>query len=73
MGIDLSYRPYVFDALRDGSAEFYGIGTTSGEPGYYFARRIDIGGQPKAIAVVKVAINRVENPWVRRRSGDGDR
>ena len=63
MGIDLSFRPYVFDALRDGSAEFYGIGTKSGEPGYYFARRIAIGGEPKGVAVVKVAINRVENPW----------
>ena len=63
IGIDLSYRPYVFDALRDGSAEFYGIGTISGEPGYYFARRIDINHAPKGIAVVKVAINRVENPW----------
>ncbi|MFO1129510.1 MAG: ATP-binding protein [Rhodospirillales bacterium] len=62
-GIDLSYRPYVFNALRDGEAEFYGIGTTSGEPGYYFARRIDIAGEPKGVAVVKVAINRVENPW----------
>ncbi|MFO1153560.1 MAG: ATP-binding protein [Rhodospirillales bacterium] len=62
-GIDLSYRPYVSRALSDGSAEFYGIGTTSGEPGYYFAHRIDIDNEPKAVAVVKVAINRVENPW----------
>lgn len=63
VGIDLSYRPYVNDALHHGIGEFYGIGTSSGEPGYYFARAVDIKGERLGVVVVKVALKRLENPW----------
>jgi Signal transduction histidine kinase regulating C4-dicarboxylate transport system len=63
VGIDLTYRPYVTNALKDGVGEFYGIGTSSGEPGYYFARAIDVDGERLGVVVVKVALRRVENPW----------
>lgn len=63
VGIDLSYRPYITDALNHGEGEFYGIGTSSGEPGYYFARAIEVDGARLGVVVVKVALKRVENPW----------
>lgn len=63
VGIDLSYRPYVNDAFRHGIGEFYGVGTSSGEPGYYFARAIDVDGSRLGEVVVKIALDRVENPW----------
>ena len=44
VGVDLSYRPYFQDALRTGVGRIYGIGTTTGEPGYYFAQAVDGGG-----------------------------
>lgn len=63
VGIDLTYRPYVTDALAHGVGEFYGIGTTSGEPGYYFARALDVDGERVGVVVVKLGLDRVENPW----------
>ena len=42
VGVDLSYRPYFQDALRTGVGRIYGIGTTTGEPGYYFAQAVDV-------------------------------
>ncbi|MBK8176859.1 MAG: sensor histidine kinase [Rhodospirillales bacterium] len=63
VGIDLSYRPYVRDGLQAGAAEFYGVGTTSGEAGYYFARAIDADGVRLGVAVVKVALDGVKNPF----------
>jgi len=66
IGIDLSYRPYFQDALRTGIGRLYGIGTTTGEPGYYFAQAI-VGdnGKPLGVATVKVSLDRLESPWAK--------
>lgn len=76
VGVDLSYRPYFQDALRTGVGRIYGIGTTTGEPGYYFAQAVDGGTQPPlGVAVVKVSLDRLESPWPRRPAAmvvDGD-
>lgn len=64
VGVDLSYRPYFQDALRTGVGRIYGIGTTTAEPGYYFAQAVDGGTSPPlGVAVVKVSLDRLENPW----------
>ena len=63
VGMDLSYRPYFHDARLHGSGRFYGIGTTSGEPGYYFAHAIQSGGQLLGVAAVKVSLDRLEATW----------
>ena len=63
VGVDLSYRPYFQDAMRNGTGSFYGIGTTSGEPGYYFARTIRIDGQVLGVAAVKVNLDEIGDLW----------
>ena len=35
LGEDLSFRAYFQDAVRGQPGRFYGIGSTTGEPGYY--------------------------------------
>ncbi|MBR1212303.1 ATP-binding protein [Bradyrhizobium sp. JYMT SZCCT0180] len=69
VGVDLSYRPYFARSLRDGSGRFYGIGTTSGTPGYYFATTLPRGKAPLGIGVVKVNL---EGLQVRPSSAIGD-
>jgi two-component system C4-dicarboxylate transport sensor histidine kinase DctB len=64
IGMDLSYRPYFQDTLRRGSGRFYGIGTTSGEPGYFFAHAIRFEDQLLGVATVKVSLNTLEQTWV---------
>jgi C4-dicarboxylate-specific signal transduction histidine kinase len=54
VGIDLSYRPYFINSLRHGSGRFYGIGTTTGTPGYFFAATLPRGKAPLGVGVVKV-------------------
>lgn len=67
--MNFSYRPYFRDALSKGSGRFYGIGTTSGEPGYYFARRIaqqegtGEDGSAAGVVVVKVSLSALEHTW----------
>lgn len=63
VGRDFSYRPYVRDALAEGIGRFYGIGTTSREPGYYVARAVRDGDAVRGVAVVKVSLDRLERAW----------
>src|SRR6478735_1794606 len=54
VGVDLSYRPYFTNSLRHGSGCFYGIGTTTGTPGYFSATTLPRGKTPLGVGVVKV-------------------
>ena len=63
VGMDLSYRPYFHDALEHGAGRFYGIGTTSGKPGFYYSQAIRDQGQVIGVAVVKVSLDHVEEAW----------
>ena len=38
VGENYSYRPYYRQALAQGRGRFYGIGMTTGVPGYYLRR-----------------------------------
>ena len=68
VGMDLGYRPYVRDALDRGAGRFYGIGTTSGKPGFYYSYAIRDHGEVIGVAAVKVSLDHVEQAW----SGGGD-
>src|SRR3954447_18255259 len=63
VGRNFAYRPYFQDAFRRETARFYGIGTTSGEPGYYLARAVRDGQAVIGVAVVKVSLDGVERSW----------
>ena len=62
VGEDLSFRPYVQQALRQGYGRYFGIGTTRGEPGYYLTTPLGQGEQ-RGIAVVKVGLSLLEHSW----------
>jgi multidrug efflux system outer membrane protein len=63
VGMDLSYRPYFQEALRKGSGRFYGIGTTSGIPGYYFSHGIHDDESLLGVAALKVSLDGLERSW----------
>jgi two-component system C4-dicarboxylate transport sensor histidine kinase DctB len=63
VGDYVAFRPYVRDALRGMPGGFYGVGTTRGEPGYYFARGIYHEGRMLGVATVKVNIESLEGGW----------
>lgn len=65
VGQRYGFRPYFIDAMRRGSAELFALGTVSGRPGLYLARRIERGGQAIGAIVVKVEFDRLEASWRR--------
>ncbi|HEX7438326.1 MAG TPA: ATP-binding protein, partial [Caldimonas sp.] len=69
IGQDLSFRPYVSDAMAHGRGHFYGVGITSGKPGYYLSYALGRGQAVRGVAAVKIDIEEVESAW-RKLPGD---
>lgn len=63
VGRDLSYRPYVRDALASGRGAFYGIGITSARAGYYLSYALPARGEARGVATVKVNLQTIEQEW----------
>lgn len=63
VGRDLSYRPYVRDALATGRGAFYGVGITSARAGYYLSYALPARGVARGVATVKVDLQVVEQEW----------
>ncbi|MCB1627472.1 MAG: PAS-domain containing protein [Xanthomonadales bacterium] len=65
VGEDYSFRPYVQQALRSGQGQFYGIGLTTGAPGYFLSQAI-VDAQDRAIGlvVIKIELDALEREWL---------
>lgn len=63
VGTDYGFRPYFTEALRQGYAEQFALGTVSRKPGLYLARRVDGTAGPLGVVVVKLEFDGVEAAW----------
>jgi two-component system C4-dicarboxylate transport sensor histidine kinase DctB len=63
IGQDLSFRPYVSDAVNNGRGRFYGVGITSRKPGYYLSYALRRGEGVRGVAAVKINIEEAEDAW----------
>ena len=62
-GQNLSYRPYVSEALAKGRGTFFGVGITSARAGYYLSYALKEGGATRGVATVKVNLDSFERAW----------
>ena len=62
-GENLSYRPYVSEALSKGRGAFFGVGITSARAGYYLSYALKEGGVTQGVATVKVNLDSFERAW----------
>jgi two-component system C4-dicarboxylate transport sensor histidine kinase DctB len=65
VGMSFSYRPYFQDAMEGHLGRFYGIGTVSREPGYYFSYPVKVGGETVGAIAVKVNLDKQDQAWAR--------
>jgi two-component system C4-dicarboxylate transport sensor histidine kinase DctB len=63
IGDDVNFRPYIRNALRGRPGGFYGVGTTSLEPGYFYAHGIYKDGRMLGVAAIKVSIESQQLSW----------
>ncbi|PZQ22290.1 MAG: sensor histidine kinase [Sphingopyxis macrogoltabida] len=66
VGQSYGFRPYFRGALANGDAELFALGTVSGRPGLFIARRVEEGGRTLGVIVVKVEFDRLEAEWARQ-------
>jgi two-component system C4-dicarboxylate transport sensor histidine kinase DctB len=66
VGQNYGFRPYFREALANGAAEMFALGTVSGRPGLFVARSIAAGDKPLGVIVVKVEFDGVEVQWARQ-------
>jgi histidine kinase len=65
VGRDYSFRPYLRQALAEGSGRFYGVGVTTGEPGYFLSQAIhDEAGAALGVVVIKIELAALEREWL---------
>lgn len=68
VGHNYAFRPYFTEALQHGLGRFYGVGVTSGEPGYFLAAPVRRNNQPLGVVVLKVGLEAIEQAM----AGAGD-
>ncbi|MDZ7710140.1 MAG: ATP-binding protein [Roseovarius sp.] len=64
VGHDYGFRPYFQTALAGGQGRFYGIGATTGLPGYFIADPVrEPGGALLGVIAIKLDLTELEDIW----------
>ncbi len=63
VGSNYRFRRYFAEAVRDGSATQFALGTVSRKPGLYIAQSIRDRGGVIGVVAVKVEFDRLEQSW----------
>ena len=66
VGKNFSFRPYFIEASKGKLGHYFGLGTTSGERGYYFAYPITYAANIIGIIVIKMDLSNIEQRWSNR-------
>jgi two-component system C4-dicarboxylate transport sensor histidine kinase DctB len=63
VGKNFSFRPYFQEAIKGGTGRFYGIGTTTGIPGYFMTRPIKQNGRILGVLAIKIDLENLDQQW----------
>ena len=67
---NLAFRPYMQAALTSGRGSFYGVGFTSGRPGYYLSYALYQKQRLRGVATVKISLEGIEKSWRQQATGN---
>lgn len=63
VGRNFGYRPYFREALAGRAGRFYGIGSTTSEPGYFIAQPVMQGARVLGVVAVKISLDEFARNW----------
>lgn len=63
IGQNYRFRPYFHDALQGSFGEFYGVGATTGIPGYFFGLQLDHEQTARGVLAAKITLLELEKSW----------
>lgn len=65
-GRNFGFRPYFLDAMNGAAGRFYGVGSTTSEPGYFIAQPVYMqagDARPAGVMAVKISLNYLATLW----------
>ncbi|WP_143131996.1 ATP-binding protein [Methylobacterium sp. 174MFSha1.1] len=70
VGSSYAYRPYFRDAVATGASRYFGVGTTTQQPGLFIGKAVPGPGDVRVagVVVVKVDLDGLQGEW--RRAGE---
>ncbi|MDC0611835.1 ATP-binding protein [Vibrio sp.] len=63
LGRNFEWRPYFQQASKGESSQYFALGSTSGERGYYYSSPIVHAGSVLGVIVVKMDLSSIEEHW----------
>ncbi|NOH52862.1 sensor histidine kinase [Vibrio coralliilyticus] len=63
IGKNFSWRPYFSEAVKGNSSQYFALGSTSGQRGYYYSFPVVYAGEIAGVIVVKMDLSAIEENW----------
>ena len=63
VGQTYDFRPYFRQAVEAGSGRYFGIGVTTGLPGYFLSHAVHLAERLIGVAVVKIDLEPLQRDW----------
>ncbi len=63
VGKNYHFRPYFKDAIAGREGQFFAVGASTGRPGLFLSRPIEVGQQTIGVAVIKIDMKQLEIDW----------
>lgn len=63
VGRNFAWRPYFYEAIVGERSQYFALGSTSGERGYYYAYPVIYAAEIIGVVVVKMDLTAIEDNW----------
>ncbi len=66
VGINFAWRPYFSNAIKGNASQYFALGSTSGQRGYYYSYPVVYAADIVGVIVVKMDLTAIEGNWKSR-------
>jgi len=64
IGDNYAFRPYFHEAITGNDSQYFALGSTSGQRGYYFSSPVRYAAEVIGVVVVKMVLHSIEKDWI---------
>lgn len=68
IGRNFAWRPYFYQSIAGADSQYFALGSTSGQRGYYYAYPVVYAAEILGVVVVKMDLSAIEENWQNQRS-----
>ncbi|NOH95433.1 ATP-binding protein [Vibrio sp. 99-70-13A1] len=65
---NFAFRPYFKEAIQGNESQYFALGSTSGQRGYYYAYPVSYAAEIVGVVVVKMDLSSIEKNWKGKQS-----